>query len=251
MTQEFQSILNSEAMQKALPHILVGGAGALAGGVASAKRNRKETRTQHLGRVLRNALIAGGLSAGGSYAIGKGLEKTVGNVDKKNPGTGGRDNEGPLSSTLRGLAFSPATAALSGAAGLTLTHDMKGAIGAGNQDRADALARFAAETKVDPTLLKEVKTSDDVAALVAKGSKSLSPEELDKLRRAAGLTSSARPGGTVPAGLFRTVLSNATRKGPLSTFGQTTRRRVGRSGLGLVAASVPALAGALLTSDGE
>jgi hypothetical protein len=72
------------------------------------------------------------------------------------------------------------------------------------------------------------KTSDELA-------------ELKRLRQRGGIA-----GGDTK---LRQILSNISRRGPLSTFGQTTPRRIGRGALGLTAAAVPSMLGALLTTD--
>ena len=106
---------------------------------------------------------------------------------------------------------------------------------------------------------------------ISSGEKGFTGKELDtsvgrKLRQEAGLASDGIK-NLLPKGMQKTLLGNPkatsykntekvkgllsmlTRKGPLSTFGQTTGRRVGRGAPGLAAAGIPALAGAFLSND--
>jgi hypothetical protein len=255
MTQTFKDAINGADMRKVLPYLLAGGVGATAGVVASSGQRTKESRKQHLARVLKNALLAGGLAAGGAYAVNKGIQKTVGSVDKANPVTGSKGNEGPLAAAVKGVAFSPLTAGAAGATALGLTHNAKGILGAGDAQRQSALAEFASEVGDSETKLREVRTANDIGNMTSAGGKTLGADELNKLRRAAGLASDVIEPGSVMArsgkdlSALKGAVSSFIRKGPLSTLGQTTGRRVTRTGLGLTAAAMPAIIGALTTSD--
>lgn len=234
-----QSVLQSEDFKKILPYLLAGGAGAVAGGVATGRRNERkgESRSSHAGRVLRNALVAGGLAAGGTALLRKGLGETTGAVDKAGPITGGTaDNEGPLSSTLKGLLFSPVTAAASGATGLALTHGRKH-IGAAEPGASEAIKSLAKHlTKGDTAALRALDPQTLAEKIRAVGN--IHGADADKLRRIAGLAAGKDERG---------VASRIAHSLPFSTFGSTAGRRIGRTGLGLVAASIPALVGAFVT----
>ena len=214
----------------------------------------------HVGRVLRNALVTGGLAAGGTALIQKGLDNTVGAVDKDNLATGGPGNEGPLSVGLKDALFSKTTAVGSGALGLGLTHGFN-SVGAGRSEREKFLNALKHKATISDSdiLGKSVKDIDQLIrdkALVPepfRGAPFAAPDpsklvtdqkllaELQAMRRGAGMV-----GGDTA---LKRIASLVTRRGPLSTFGQTTGRRIGRGGLGLVAAALPALVGSVLTDD--
>lgn len=242
------SFLESDELKSMLPYLISGSAAAAAGGLASGRRREEkgESRGGYLARVLRNAVIAGGLGAGGHYLVNKGLESTVGGLADEQAISGDADNEAPLATAVKNVAFSPLTAAGSGALALGMTHN-KPIIGAG--DTSDFLDRFAKET-----------------GQKAKTLRTMTPEEIgqlggsERLRQLAGLPSDRMregtkfvekiPGVKDPAAV-KGSLSSLLRRGPLSTFGQSNPRRAGRGALALAAAGVPALLGALLTNEAE
>ena len=120
------SYLNSDAFKSLVPYLMSGGVGAIAGGAMSGRRRADsgESRVGYLGRILRNALIAGGLAGGAHYLGAKGLEKTVGNMSDSSTVLSGTPNdEGPLSTTVKNVAFSRrrASAPSSGLAPRTTT----------------------------------------------------------------------------------------------------------------------------------
>jgi hypothetical protein len=255
MTDKFNEITNSEEFKKALPYLLAGGLGAGAGALVTGGRNTRkdESRVSHVGRVLRNALLTGGLAAGGTALVNAGLDNTVRAVDKDNFSTGGPGNEGPLSTGLKDALFSPASAVGAGGLGLALTHNAK-SMGAGREgmaNNANLLRQRLGMSEADFA----PKTSADIDAAIRskatpsfKGAPFAPPvpdkqvlDELMRLRRGAGMI-----GGDTQ---LKRIISAVTRRGPLSTLGQTTGRRFGRGALGLTAAAIPALAGALLTND--
>ena len=244
---KLNQLAGSEEMKKLMPYLVSGGIGAGAGALLTGQRRKKkgESRTSHLGRVLGNALIAGGLTAGSHALLNKGVESTTGKgVAEGLPST--TPDEGPLATNLRTAAFSPLTAGAAGVAGLTATHNM-GVFGAGNKVKSDDLTNFITKLKdggeklnesdlrgTSPQKLQEIInriSGDDVDKL----------SQMNKLRQRAGLGA----GNHAATGL----ISKLTRRGPLSTFGQTTPRRIGRGTLGLTAAAVPSILGALLTKD--
>lgn len=242
-TEKLSELANSEELKKALPYLLAGGIGAGAGAIATGSRNvdKDETRLQHLGRVLRNALITGGLAAGGTALVNQGIKHTAGAVDKENFSTGSPGNEGPLSTGLKGALFSPVSAGLAGATGLALTHNFSN-VGAGTGDMANKAKLLAqrlgmSEADFAPKTSKQI---DDLIRTAA-GNDSATLKELMRLRRAAGIA-----GGD---NALKRIVSLVSRRGPMSTFGQTAGRRFGRASLGGFAAAVPALVGAALTSD--
>ena len=61
--------LQSDQFKTLAPYLISGGAGAVLGGLMTGRRRKRqgEGRLGHLGRVLRNALLAGGLAGGGHY----------------------------------------------------------------------------------------------------------------------------------------------------------------------------------------
>lgn len=247
--------LESDDFKSIMPYLLSGGAGAVAGGLATGRRRARdgEDRGSYLARVLRNALVAGGLASGGHYLVNKGLDSTVGSLNDSNSISGHEGQEGPLATATKNIAFSPLTAAGAGATALMATHDNK-RIGAGSTD--DALYSFAKKTpnSPEPQLLRAGSSADEIANLGGD----------ERLRQRAGLPSSNMterqrqilrkiPGvkDDAAAKKLKGMLSTATRRGPLSTFGQTPLRRTGRGALGLAAAGVPALLGAILTDKAE
>lgn len=241
-------LTGSDEMKKLMPYLVSGGIGAGAGALLTGGRRKRrgESRTSHLGRVLGNALIAGGLTAGSHALINKGISSTTGKGVKEGLPADTPD-DGPLATNLRTAAFSPLTAGAAGAAGLAATNNM-GVFGAGNKQKADDLSNFLSKLKAGGTNLNE----SDLRHMSAKklqsivdsvGSASGETETLNKLRQHAGLGA----GNTAIGG----AVSKLTRQGPLSTFGQTTPRRIGRGALGVAAASLPAVLGALLTKEKE
>lgn len=232
-----------DTLSAALPYLLSGGAGALAGGLLTQRQREDEgeSRGEYLRRVLRNAALTGGLASGGHLLLNKGVESIIGDADDRQTGilTGDESTEGPLSSTIKQLAFSPFTAAGAGATGLAMTRK-KDLIGV--PDTADDLALLAKKLDMDPREVQRL-TPEQVGAKVSGNA------TLERLRRAAGL------GSTSDAPSYLQNLS-AERKGQVSNIGrryagkllgQTPGRWAGRGAVGLAAASIPALLGAALT----
>ena len=237
---ELSELAGSEEMKKLMPYLVSGGIGAGAGALLTGQRRKKkgESRTSHLGRVLGNALIAGGLTAGSHALINKGLSETTGKGVKEGlPAT--TPDEGPLATNLRTAAFSPLTAGAAGAGGLLATHKM-GIIGADSTGRKEHLANLVKKLSGGA----EKYSESDLKLMSAKKLQEIldaaSGGDLNKLRQHAGLGAGAGAGG---------FLSKMTRQGPLATLGQSTPRRIGRGALGLTAAAVPSILGALLTKD--
>lgn len=257
LQDQARDYLQSEDFKKLVPYLLSGGVGALAGGALTGRRReaKGEGRLGYLGRILKNALITGGLAGGAHYLVGKGVDKTVGNLaDSSKALTGTPNDEGPMATTVKNVAFSPLTAAGAGAGALALTHN-NAAIGAG--DKSDYLTRFSNEIGGKDKSWLRTATPSEVAAEVAK----LAPEAqpvAERLRRAAGVPSSSIEAGSLgeligkipgaDAPKVKGALSSVARRG-LGTFGQNWPRRTGRAALALTAASMPALLGALVTSD--
>jgi hypothetical protein len=218
----------------------------------------------YLARILGNAAISGGLVGGAHALISKGVDNTVGNmVDPAKALTGGPDDQGPVASFARNVAFSPLTAAAAGAYGLHKTKDM-GLIGSGaNSPKAkSALKQLATALNIDADELATNATPKEVSeatqATSAKGKTSLS--KLESLRRTAGVPSEfINPNENGAGKLLQKVIPKhaETIKGSLSelgrrhlsTFGQSWPRRGGRAALMMSAAAIPGLLGATLTSD--
>jgi hypothetical protein len=240
-------------LQKLMPYLLAGGAGAVGGAALSGKRKERsgETRGQYLTRILRNAVAAGALTGAGTYAAAEGFKKTVGKVDLEHPITGKEGDQGPLAEVTRGTLFGAPAAIGAGALGLGLTVGRPG-IGSGINDKAlaDAGDKLTAGLKakfknglppgiVDPGM-------DDLKALQAQARR-----DPAALRAAVGkdadlLHEAARLGINLhPKGLARNVQTAAHY--PSLLMGRTPLRRVGRGALGLGAALIPAIAGSLLS----
>ena len=226
---DIKDYLGSEDFSKVMPYLISGGGGALAGAFLSGRRKKDkgESKGQHMLRVLRNSLLAGGLAAGGHALLNKGFEDTVGSVDEMNPVSGQPGEEGPLPSAIRNIAFNPVTAAASGVVGLGLTDKMK-FFGANRPKMEQALEALKDHGVGSPAKLR--------FADAAEGLK-IDNKGLKHLRQAAGIPSGKGVGG---------VLSTIGRRG-LSTFGQSAPRQIGRGALGLLFAGLPAVAGSFLT----
>lgn len=254
LQSQASDFLKSDQMQSVLPYLLSGGAGALAGGIMTGRQKgeKGESRGGYLSRVLRNALLAGGLASGGHYLLNKGVESTVGSLADDNALSGGDGNQSPLATTVKNVAFSPFTALGAGATALAATSKHPN-IGAGST--ADFMNRFAKETPGSPSAkLLSTATAEEIGRLGGD----------ERVRRLAGLPSNVMeaPGSNKIHDLIRKVTNNEagarelkgqisewTRKGPLSVMGQSRPRRIGRGALGLAAAGVPALLGAFLTNE--
>lgn len=246
-------------MKKLMPYLVSGGLGAGAGALLTSKRRARkgESRMSHLGRVLGNALVAGGLTAGSHALINKGIDATTGKDVKDNLAPSVPD-EGPLAANLRTAAFSPLTAGAAGVGGLMATSKL-GLLGNGHaqvkMDRANFIDKLnAGKGKLNESDITSMPTSDlqdkinTASNLPAKGTPWVASvddtklaEELERLRQRGGIA-----GGDTK---LERILSNISRRGPLSTFGQTTPRRIGRGAIGLTAAAIPSILGALLTKD--
>lgn len=243
-TSKIQEILGSDQVKSLLPYLLAGTGGAVLGGAMTGGRreDEDESRMSHLGRILRNAAITGGLAAGSTALIRKGLDSTYGAVDKANPVTGSAGNEGPASTLARSIAFSPLTAGVSGAAGLAATDTWK-SLGAGRQHISKSLAELENVTGANLGGMGARQVAAEIQKAKDSGITSVRGLDIDKLRQQANLPS----GKSIPGA----ILSTLVRRGPLSTFGATHGRRIGRGALGLAAAGLPALIGALVTNDPE
>jgi hypothetical protein len=306
--EQLKGTLESEQFKKILPYLLIGGAGA-AGGAAltGGRRNKRgESRLGYMGRVLRNALVTGGLAAGATglarYGMGK-LNNPAASADGQTPGL---DN--PTDQALRSTLFSPATAAASGALGLGLTQKLP-VIGINAKGRESARKAIADAIKVQSTDSLMRMTPSDLAKKL-RGIKEIDGMSPEVARRAAGLTVGPKPTGAPfadlqlgktlssilkspgsakaeaaqmldrlknsplgdaatntykhPANILdelrtlkgdpslegaRQIGSRLTRRGLMSTFGQTGGRRALRSGVGLTAAAIPALIGSFVTDE--
>jgi hypothetical protein len=262
LKEQATNYLQSDDFKSIVPYLMSGGVGALAGGAMTGRRRKDsgEGRLGYLARILRNALITGGLAGGAHALLDKGVEKTVGNLsDSSKALTGTPGDEGPMATATKNIAFSPLTAAGAGAGALALTHN-NSTIGAG--DTSDAMKRFSKDLpgKHDSAWMR-TSTPGEIASTLEGIADPKKVETLERLRRAAGVPSShITPGGNgignllekipgIDAANVKGALSSAARRGPLSTFGQSWPRRAGRGALALTAASLPALIGALVTSD--
>jgi len=239
-----------------------GGAGAVAGGLFTGRRRKEkgEGRAGYLGRILTNALLAGGMTGGAHYLGAKGLENTVGNLaDSSKSISGGKGDEGPMVTAVKNLAFSPLIAGAAGATALGATHG-NSLIGAGNTASPGRRLTTLLGPDADADWMHNAtpkQVSDRLATLPAA-----SLDEAERLRRAAGVPSArvtpSNIGGLLQrlgispdkASTIQGAVSNVGRRG-LKTFGQSVPRVAGRGALALTAASLPALIGAMVTNKTE
>jgi hypothetical protein len=307
--EQLKGTLESEQFKKILPYLLVGGAGA-AGGAAltGGRRNKKgESRLGYMGRVLRNALVTGGLAAGAAGLARYGADK-LSNPAASADGKQAPGLDNPTDQALRSSLFSPAAAVASGGLGLGLTHKIPG-IGANTAARESARKAVADAIGVKSTDSLMRMTPSDLANKL-RGIKEIDGMSPEVARRAAGLTVGPAPSGAPFADLqlrktlasilkspkgakgeamqmldrlknsplgdaaintykhptnilnelrtlksdpslegARQIGSRLTRRGLMSTFGQTGGQRALRSGVGLTAAAIPALIGAFVTDE--
>lgn len=269
---KLQAVLENPEVHKLIPYLLAGGAGAVGGAALSGTRRKRsgETRGEYLARILRNAVIAGGLVGGGAYLAGEGFKKTLGSVDLERPVSG--NGEDPASSLARHLAFHPLIAAGTGTAAIgsaALSGNDK-AVNASKSELMKTLsARFGGSL---PTDLKDAEDLKVISKLDPKRfQRLLSGEAVQKLNdrsvfinfgdRAAEkeLRRLAALSGINPHDASHTVnvmgKSFAPRRvayelaEPLRAFfGRTAKQRIGRGAMGLMAAAVPAILGATLTN---
>lgn len=254
-------------MQKLLPYLLAGGAGAVGGAALSGRRKERqgETRGQYLTRILRNAVGAGALTGLGTYAVGQGLQKTLGKVDVAHPISGSAADQGPLASGGRQALFGLPAATISGATGLGLTAGMKG-IGANPNAAAhgdDLLALLksthnGAPPGIDNLRDLKARSVDDPGDFLrmlrgdAPAQGGMSSSTLGSPAVAKQLRYHANGAGINPyaLGSFEHKIFEAG-KIPSMVMGRTSGRRFGRGAIGLGAALIPALAGSLLTDHPE
>jgi hypothetical protein len=168
-------------LNEMLPYLLTGGVGAAAGGYLASRKKRKkgEGRARHLSRILGNALLAGGMAAGGHALLRRGLSDVAGaggavDTIKNVP-------DSPARSGTRTLLTNPLTGAASSIATLAVT-DKLPMIGA---DRAGTLA--AKNLLAGDLTSKHVHESLSAAA------------QRRVAARTAELYANARAGGTLDA----------------------------------------------------
>jgi hypothetical protein len=262
-----QELAGNPDVQKLLPYLLAGGAGAVGGAALSGQRRKRtgETRGQYLTRILRNAAVAGGLVGGGSYLAGEGFKKTLGSVDLEHPMTGGKDDQNPIGSTGKEIAFSPVMAALSGATTLGVTAN-RPIIGA-NPGLADAESKLLAGLKklhggslpqgADSKSALEFTAKTDNAALQKLLGDAATPEGKALRLEAKKLGLNVHDASktiNIP-GLNRAVsprhLAHEVAAPFSKVMGRTAGRRIGRAGVGAAGALIPAIIGAILTSKSE
>ena len=254
-------------VQKLLPYLLAGGAGAVGGAALGGRRRQRtgETRGQYLTRILRNAVVAGGLVGGGSYLAGEGFKNTLGSVDLERPMTGGKDDQNPIGSTGKEIAFSPATAALAGAGvlGATVNRPLIGA----NPGLADAESKLLAGLKklhggklpqgADSKAALEFTAKTDNAALQKLLGDATTPEGQALRMEAKKLGLNVHDASktiNIP-GINKTIspkhLAHEVAAPFSKIMGRTAGRRIGRAGVGVAGALIPAILGSILTSKSE
>lgn len=203
MTNALDSLkdtLQSEQFKKILPYLMLGGAGAAGGAymTGSRRRNRKnpESRLGYLGRILKNSLVAGGLTAGVAGLARYGMDKLDKQTTEDGKQLAGMDN--PTDQALRNALFSPVTALGAGTAGLIATHKMP-AIGANSAARdkmRESFARvleYGAKGKngqIDPNVTALLKASPVELSkkLQQLGITKVDGLDIETARRIAGLT---------------------------------------------------------------
>ena len=215
--EQLKGTLESEQFKKILPYILIGGAGA-AGGAAltGGRRNKKgESRLGYMGRVLRNALVTGGLAAGAAGLARYGADK-LSNPAASTDGKQAPGFDNPTDQALRSSLFSPAAAVASGGLGLGLTHKIP-VIGANTAARDSVLDDIAKQlggrSRQEVLNMKPSVLKSEMSAAVANYKKQLknfiknpgkgksSPpiqpfiNGIDETARAAGLTVGPTPSG--------------------------------------------------------
>jgi hypothetical protein len=245
-----KSMAGNVDVQKLMPYLLAGGAGAVGGVALSGRRKARqgETRGQYLTRILRNAVITGALTGAGSYAAGEGLKKTFGKVDLENPITGTESDQGPLAATGRKALFGLPAAVISGGVGLTATVGGKRLGANPNLGEAEKILMSGLKRKHGANLPADI-TDVEVLKYMAKSE----PDALRNLLKGdKALIHEAKR-----LGLNTHALGSIARKAhevariPSNLMGRTNGRRIGRSAIGLGAAFVPALAGAILSNRPE
>lgn len=254
-TGQASDYLKSPEAAKLVPYLLAGGGAAALGGLATGKRKKRsgETRLSYAGRVLRNALMSGGLAAGGSYLVHQGLKKTVGTFDKDYPITGGEGQQGPAAAAVKNLAFSPATAGVAGVGALAATAN-RPLLGTGKQQEA-ALKQLLAELKAQPGVDPSIASVAGSAGLNRVADKNFSAFDAAMKNGGADVTA-VRQALAREAGVSmhdpktaRGIASRIIRRPVGSLLGQTGGQRVKRLGVGGVAALLPALIGSLTTDS--
>jgi hypothetical protein len=267
-------------LQKLMPYLLAGGAGAVGGAALTGKRKERagETRGQYLTRILRNAVATGAFAGVGSYAAAAGLKKTIGKVDLERPITGKTNDQGPAAAALRGTLFGAPAAIASGGAVLAGTAGLGGLKGAlGDTDEAKKLlmgglanARDAKMPSGLATVEKDnwirrnellnkgldydrvqalAKGSPDQLQLLLGGDKTL----IQQARRLGFNTHDPEAVSNFMGKQLKGVAHKAHTAGELPSLllGRTGLRRAGRGAVLAGGALIPAVIGSLLTERPE
>ena len=256
-----KSMAGNVDVQKLMPYLLAGGAGAVGGAALSGRRKARagETRGQYLTRILRNAVTAGALTGVGSYAAGEGFKKTVGKVDLENPITGTEGDQGPLAASGRKALFGLPAAVIAGGVGLGATVGGK-RLGA-NPNLAEAGDNLMAGLKIRglgqlPPGISDVASVKMLAKQVPAGLQSILAGDPSLTHEAKRLGINIHDPAEVTR-IFGKELTGVRHKIheaariPSNLMGRTTGRRIGRGALGLGAALIPAIAGSILTDRPE
>lgn len=216
---QLKSTLQSEQFKKILPYLLIGGTAATAGaymtGERRKNRRRPESRMGYLGRVLRNALVTGGLAAGAAGLARYGSDKLSGKAVQQGFQPPGVDN--PTDQALRSTLFSPVTALGAGAAGLWGTHKLPG-IGADTKSR-DAMLKVVADAVggKDPADVRGWKPDvlrNEMSAAVSR--------YYDAMRKYRNYSGPAKDAPPLPTNPFVGGMEDAARRAGL-TLGNTHR----------------------------
>ena len=258
--------VQSEDFKKIMPYLVSGGGGALMGALMTGGRREQkgEGRLGHLGRVLGNALLAGGTAAGAHKLINYGIDQTTGGAEAVQDSS---TRSSPVENVISNTAFSPVTAGLFGGGALLATknRDLLGS-GMGKQTQVDgynALWRQLKEqmgsekmplkdgstigsaeelSKLNRTQLNELLDSKKGGR--GSGSALSAKDYLSSIEGNKGLHATARDHG-IASGSWK-----STPKAQLNRiFGKTVGKRSVRGGVGLAAALLPALAGSFMTSE--
>lgn len=156
----------TDTLKNTSPALLAGIIGATAGGglTLASKRPRRETRSAYIARILKNALMTGGLAAGGAALLDKGMRSTVGSTNVAAPLAGDKGNEGPLPPLVKNLLYSP-MASMVGAGGSVYGLSGLRGMGAAQNKASDAF-----HSQLKRSLTDWADNTSDVHALEERAS---------------------------------------------------------------------------------
>ena len=137
VTDTIKGFVEDGGLKKILPALLAGGGTALAAGAITKRHKKpngkKEDRKDYTKRLLRNALVAGGLGAAGTAAVQYGL----GQFAKESP-TPMEGVDNPLEEATKNVTYSPLVGA---GAGLATLLGLKGGVDRAAATHADSVIK--------------------------------------------------------------------------------------------------------------